>query len=128
MSNSKDLRSGWVKELKVGDKVFIEETRGVMGIHTKLSYVEKITPTGRINVGGKQFPPSGKIYQNYTSVSLKQATDEAVKEFRQGQEKLKLVRNVQNIFKEMDLDKLNVSELKEIESLLKKIQGKDLLQ
>lgn len=65
MTESKDQRKGWLRDLKVGDKVFIVSSKGVLGSVRTLAVVEKITPTGRLNVEGQQFPPSGSIYENY---------------------------------------------------------------
>ena len=52
MTESKDQRKGWLRELKVGDKVFVVSSRGALGSVKTLAIVEKITPTGRINVKG----------------------------------------------------------------------------
>ena len=61
MTETKDQRKGWLKDLKVGDEVFIVISRGVLGNNRILTTIKKITPTGRINAGGKQFPPTGKV-------------------------------------------------------------------
>ena len=50
MTETKDQRKGWLKDLKVGDQVFVVELRGVFSSYKTLATVEKITPTGRINV------------------------------------------------------------------------------
>jgi hypothetical protein len=47
----KDKRHGWLRELKVGDKVIIVFNRGGNSVKT----VSKITPTGRINVDNYTF-------------------------------------------------------------------------
>jgi hypothetical protein len=51
MTESKDQRTGWLKDLKVGDKVFVRNYRGALGSVKSLAVVDKITPTGRINIG-----------------------------------------------------------------------------
>lgn len=37
----KDKRTGWLKELKVGDEVFLIQGRGVWGSYTTISQVQK---------------------------------------------------------------------------------------
>lgn len=81
MTESKDQREGWLKELKVGDKVFVRNSRGVLGSVKSLAVVDKITPTGRINIGVQQFKPSGECHQGYKFTRLEQATEESIKEF-----------------------------------------------
>ena len=56
MTESKDQREGWLKDLKVGDKVFIVISNAVSGTKRILTTVEKITPTGRIDARGTRFP------------------------------------------------------------------------
>jgi hypothetical protein len=55
---SKDKRQGWLKELKVGDKVAIN--CGSYGYADyRISTVEKITPTGRIQANNTVFDHTG---------------------------------------------------------------------
>ena len=78
MTETKDQRKGWLKDLKVGDQVFVVELRGVFSNYKTLATVEKITPTGRINVEGYQFPPIGSIFKDRSWTRLEQATNEAI--------------------------------------------------
>nr|DAX63591.1 MAG TPA: hypothetical protein [Caudoviricetes sp.] len=94
MIETKDKRKGWLRDLKVGDKVFIVSSRGVLGSVRTLAVVEKITPTGRLNVKGQQFPPSGSIYENYRSTKLEQATDQAIQEHISNVENRKLIKEI----------------------------------
>lgn len=94
MTESKDQRTGWLKELKVGDKVFVDSSKGVLGRVKRLATVEKITPTGRLNVDGEQFPPSGEKYENYRSTKLVQATEKAIMEFALEKQKSALIRKI----------------------------------
>lgn len=55
MSKSKDKRTGWLKELKVGDKVIIRYTHG-----ESITKILKITPTGRITTKYRTFDYIGK--------------------------------------------------------------------
>ena len=56
--SDKDKREGWLKELKVGDKVAIECGRS--RIEYKIGEIEKITPTGRIAIKGSIFDHTGR--------------------------------------------------------------------
>ena len=114
MTESKDKRRGWIKDLKVGDKVFVIRTRGVLGNTKTLAVVEKITPTGRLNVNGQQFPPSGNIYENYHSTKLEQATEQAIKEHISNIEKQKLIREITDNINSGVLTKMTSIELKNI--------------
>ena len=46
----------WIKDLKVGDKVIIHNSRGYIPM---IKTVERITPTGRIVVSGTNFKKDG---------------------------------------------------------------------
>lgn len=63
MTETKDQRTGWLKDLKAGDTVLIVRSKGILGSQHEAT-IEKVTPTGRIKVGGLQFPPSGVIYKD----------------------------------------------------------------
>lgn len=54
MSESKDKRTGWLRELKVGDTVVISS-----GSRDYIKTVSHITPTGRITVGDSVYGPDG---------------------------------------------------------------------
>ena len=77
----KDKRQGWLKELKVGDEVFVASGRGAWDTSYTISVVEKITPTGKINVAGKQFSPQGHKREGYHSTWLKELTPENKQEY-----------------------------------------------
>lgn len=74
MTETKDQRKGWLKDLKAGDTVFVVRSKGILGSRNEAT-VEKITPTGRIKVGGVQFPPSGVFYKDCWETRL-EATKE----------------------------------------------------
>lgn len=75
---SKDKRTGWLADLQVGDRVFMY-SRYV----TRVSEVEKITPTGRIVVDNITFTHEGRQYsgQGYNTYSLKEFTKEEYDKF-----------------------------------------------
>lgn len=122
MTESKDQRKGWLRDLKVGDKVFIVSSRGVLGSTKTLAVVEKITPTGRLNVKGQQFPPSGSIYENYRSTKLEQATEQAIQEHISNVEKQKLIKEITDKVNSGVLNKMTFIDLKVIQHELSKYE------
>lgn len=115
---SKDQRIGWLRELKVGDDVFVLESRGVLGTGIDLAKVEKITPTGRINVNGKQFPPNGSIWENFSSTKLAQATSEEINKYNERKMKSSLAWKLKMKLEGMDLETVSVSDLKKVIDIL----------
>lgn len=122
MTESKDQRKGWLRDLKVGDKVFIVSSKGVLGSVRTLAVVEKITPTGRLNVEGQQFPPSGSIYENYRSTKLEQATEQAIQEYISNVEKQKLIKEITDKVNSGILNKMTSIDLKVIKHELSKYE------
>ena len=122
MTESKDQRTGWLKELKAGDKVFIVSSKGVLGSVRTLAVVEKITPTGRLNVEGQQFPPSGIIYENYRSTKLEQATEQAIQEYISNVEKQKLIKEITDKVNSGILKKMDILDLKAIKYEISKYE------
>ena len=114
MTESKDQRKGWLKDLKVGDKVFIVVSKGVLGTKRVLTTVEKITPTGRIDARGTRFPPTGKIYANYVFTELEQATEQTIQEHVTNIKKQRIINELtakfnSGVLKKMDLLDLEVA-------------------
>lgn len=122
MTETKDQRKGWLRDLKVGDKVFIVSSRGVLGSTKTLAVVEKITSTGRLNVKGQQFPPSGRIYENYRSTKLEQATEQAIQEHVSNVEKQKLIKEITDKVNSGILNKMTSIDLKVIKHELSKYE------
>ena len=122
MTETKDQRKGWLRDLKVGDKVFIVSSRGVLGSVRTLAVVEKITPTGRLNVKGQQFPPSGSIYENYRSTKLEQAIEQAIQEHVSNVEKQKLIKEITDKVNSGILNKMTSIDLKVIKHELSKYE------
>jgi hypothetical protein len=50
-----DKRTGWLAELKVGDKIKVEHDY----IAVRTAIIEKITPTGRIYAGNLKYSHNG---------------------------------------------------------------------
>lgn len=122
MTETKDQRKGWLRDLKVGDKVFIVSSKGVLGSVRTLAVVEKITPTGRLNVEGQQFPPSGSIYENYRSTKLEQATEQAIQEYISNVEKQKLIKEITDKVNSGILNKMDILDLKVVQHELSKYE------
>lgn len=114
MTESKDQREGWLKELKVGDKVFVRNYRGALGSIKTLAVVDKITPTGRINIGVQQFKPSGECHQGYKFTRLEQATEESIKEFMLEKQKSALIREIADKVNDGVLAEMSILDLKSI--------------
>ena len=68
---------GWVKDLKQGDEIAVDESSTWYRNYYKILTVEKITPTGRIKLSdGSQYYPDGrKVGDNYKT-PLRQITPE----------------------------------------------------
>lgn len=120
MTASKDQRTGWLKELKVGDYVFVKQYRSTLGSVKTLAVVDKITPTGRINIGVQQFQPSGECRQGYRWARLEQATKENIKEFTLEKQKSALIREIAEKVNGGVLAKMDTIDLKEIKMTLDK--------
>lgn len=110
MTESKDQRKGWLKDLKAGDKVFIVVSKGVLGTKRVLTTVEKVTPTGRIDARGTRFPPTGKIYANYVFTELEQAIQEHISNI----EKQKLIKELTEKVNSGVLNQMTLLDLKTI--------------
>lgn len=70
----------WLKNLKVGDKVFV---KGVHGASVRT--VQRITPTGRIVVDNTQYIDGKNKSNIWNILSLYEATEERIKHFYQRQ-------------------------------------------
>lgn len=114
MTETKDQRKGWLRDLKVGDKVFIVSSKGVLGSIKTLAVVEKITPTGRLNVNGEQFPPTGSKYYNYRLTRLEQATEQTIREHVSNIEKQKIIKELTDKVQSGILNKMDILDLKVI--------------
>lgn len=120
MTESKDQRTGWLKELKVGDYVFVKQYRGALGSVKTLAVVDKITPTGRINIGVQQFKPSGELHLGYDFKRIEQATEESIKEFMLEKQKYALIEEIANKVRGGVLEEMSILDLKEIKMTLDK--------
>ena len=120
MTETKDQRRSWLKDLKVGDQVFVAESRGVFGDFKMLATVRGITPTGRINVGKYQFPPTGSVYKDRHWTRLEQATDEAIESFHEEQRKAEYIRAINKGIDDKLIQKMSESDLEIIKKTFDK--------
>ena len=93
----------WIKNLKVGDKVFVCWRMG-----QSLREVEKITPKGNIKVGGTLFNANGSERGGdvWSKSYLAEATPEAINSFK---EKLIIqkAKKLMSATKELTLEQAN---------------------
>lgn len=76
MTETKDLRTGWLKELKAGDRVGVLKTMGVLGRTMTIEVVEDITPTGEIVLVDTTIPADGILhYEGYKTIRLVRADE-----------------------------------------------------
>ena len=76
MSELKDQRIGWLKELKIGDKVQLLNTMGVLGRTMTVEVVKDITPTGEIVLVNNTIPANGVLhYEGYKTIRLVRADE-----------------------------------------------------
>ena len=120
MTETKDQRKGWLKDLKVGDQVFVVELRGVFSNYKTLATVEKITPTGRINVEGYQFTPTGSIFKDRGWTRLEQATNEAIESFYEDLQKAEYIRAINKGIADKLIQKMSKSDLEIIKKTFDK--------
>lgn len=120
MTESKDQRRGWLKELKAGDYVFVKQCRGTLGSVKTLAVVDKITPTGRINIGVQQFQPSGECRKGYRWARLEQATKENINEFTLEKQKSALIQEIADKVRGGVLEEMSILDLKEIKMTIDK--------
>ena len=74
-----DMDNEWLKNLKVGDEVFVVGRWG-----KSLSKVQRITPTGRIVVNNIQYNATGKARTGdiWATLNLERVTEESVARYK----------------------------------------------
>lgn len=71
MTETKDRRTGWLKELKAGDRVGVLKTMGVLGRIMTVEVVKDITTTGEIVLSDNTIPANGILhYEGYKTIRL----------------------------------------------------------
>jgi hypothetical protein len=67
----------WIKDLKIGDEVAVDNSSAWIRDNYDISKVEKITPTGRVNLyNGLSYYPDGRQIGTSYGIKLKQITPE----------------------------------------------------
>ena len=91
MATDKDKRIGWLRDLKVGDKVYVNEY-GVNHIRE----VERITPTGRLTVNGLVYNPHGREggSTSYTHSRLSEWTPEREADIEENKRRQVLISHI----------------------------------
>lgn len=114
---SKDKRTGWLAELKVGDKVFVRSSR--IG-RDQIAPIEKITPTGRIVIRSLQFDPiTGRAMgQSYYREWLGKVTPEALKEHNDNLRKARLNKEIRSRAVYTVLEAMSLDDLIKVNELL----------
>lgn len=115
----KDKRTGWLKDLKVGDEVFL------IGLYSqKIVAIEKITPTGRINAGGFQFNHHGRCkITDYRTLQLMELTPELRSKHLLSVKRERLETEVKNIINDINVSKLSDEKLERLSTFLEEITG-----
>ena len=106
---NKDKRTGWLKELKVGDNVFIRSSLGV-----KLGTVTKITPTGRITVFNSTFSHMGRAGSGFSVIRLEEATPEKISEHIERFQKSKMTKLIKENVSKINFENLDLGDLEEL--------------
>lgn len=107
-------KKAWLKELNVGDKVAVLQ-QSFRGRYWALSTIEKITPSGRMNISnGFVINPDG-TFRGDVHRTIYQVTDEII----ESMEKRKLMEQVNSQFNTVDLENATVEQLQAAHALLK---------
>ena len=116
---TKDKRQGWLKDLKVGDEVFIVGIGANSCEETKIGTVSHITPTGRIGVNYTQYSVEGYRKNDLFPTRLKKLTPEAKQEYLLEKQRTSLLIKTRNALKNLNLDKMNTGELQALYDYIK---------
>ena len=106
---NKDTRTGWLKELKVGDNVFI---RSYLGL--KLGTVTEISSTGRIAVYNSTFSHTGRAESGFPLIRLEEATPEKISEHIEKFQKSKMIKLIKENISKINFEKLDLGDLEEL--------------
>lgn len=103
------MNNSWLKELKVGEKVFVSNMFGNKTLET----VQRITPTGRVVVNGIQYINGVHNFSNWRAYTLEEATDEKIEEY-------KIKNFIQQVCSELSGEKyMTYEQAKKINEILK---------
>lgn len=112
----KDRRIGWLKELKVGDNVFVRSSLGV-----KLGTVTKITPTGRITVFNSTFSHMGRAGSGFSVIRLEEATPEKISQHIERFQKTKMIKSIKENISKINFENLDLEDIEELVDISNKL-------
>lgn len=115
----KDKRTGWLRDLKVGDKVVVSPpgSRNYL-----VRTVEKITPTGRLEVGGRTYGFTGSETGTgeWSYHSLVSSDPDQITRTQEENKRATLIHKIKRTFQpHPDLISLSDSALEQIDFLIK---------
>lgn len=118
----KDKRTGWLKDLKVGDEVFVIGELLHEVFLQKIAIIETITPAGRIKAGGYQFNHYGRFEKtDFCSVRLEKLTPEMKSKLLLNTERERLEAKTKIVVDKIDISKLSNEKLERLYTFLKEI-------
>ena len=118
----KDKRTGWLKDLKVGDEVFVIGELLHEVFLQKIAIIETITPAGRIKAGGYKFNQCGRFEKtDFCSVRLEKLTPEMKSKLLLNTERERLEAKTKNVVDKIDISKLSNEKLERLYTFLKEI-------
>ena len=118
----KDKRTGWLKDLKVGDEVFVIGELLHEVFLQKIAIIETITPAGRIKTGGYKFNQCGRFEKtDFCSVRLEKLTPEMKSKLLLNTERERLEAKTKIVVDKIDISKLSNEKLERLYTFLKEI-------
>lgn len=108
----KDKRTGWLKDLKVGDEVLLVGEYLYEVFSEEVAIVEKITPAGRMKAGGYKFNQCGRFKKtDFCSVRLEKLTPEMKSKLLLNTERERLEAKTKVVVNKIDVSKLSDEKL-----------------
>lgn len=118
----KDKRTGWLKDIKVGDEVYLIGELLHEVFLQKVAIVEKITPAGRIKAGGYKFNQCGRFEKtDFCSVRLEKLTPEMKSKLLLNTERERLEAKTKVVVGKIDVSKLSDEKLGRLYTFLEEI-------
>lgn len=120
----KDKRTGWLKDLKEGDEVFLIGELLHEVFLQKVAIIEKITPAGRIKAGGYKFNQCGRFEKtDFCSVRLEKLTPEMKSKLLLNTERERLEAKAKVVINKIDVSKLSDEKLGLLYTFLEEINN-----
>ena len=120
----KDKRTGWLKDLKVGDEVFVIGELLHEVFLQKIAIIETITPAGIIEAGGDKFNHYGRgRITDYRTLQLTELTPELRSKHLLSVKRERLEAKVKNKINDINISKLSDEKLERLSTFLEEITG-----